>query len=536
MKGTAANYIRNFLNNSISSDFFKKDYDEPTYLTFKIEFGNSLSSVSDTNSKNYSLKQNAAVNTNYDLLPAALFSLDDENFLNRNFYSAISYLKDINEFRRAEMLKEFITGMNDLQSNYQYYFTEISGLENLFKIDTKRGSKLSNDAFIEISCLEGIDSKVSYLMNLYRKIAWDDTWQRWILPDIMRYFNLIIYITEFRTFHRSNYSVDSSTIRIKNENTSKSSGENAAPLLLQILNNFTPTLRIECKMCEFDIETTSTISTLSSYQKNSQDSKIRIHIRNSNDMFIYPMFTYGYIDDNLLNGFARTDSSVEPIPNAYKLTAKYTGEVANNSIILPDADKSHEPGRAYYQPSLNGLYEDSTGKKGNGWLNNAVTWGTSFVKNKVNDYANSLLNNNIGGLNISANEIINTIKSKDIVSVFGSIRKATMDAESLYPSVPESFKNKNIDNSLFKSVIEGLSVSTATNSDEDFLIKSAKQILQNTELYNTINNLTKEQLEKRLKTLNIQDIANQQSNNDRSKATDLDKKKQIIGFEGPSSK
>lgn len=532
MKGKAANYIKEFLNANSEKGFFDKSLDEPTYLTFKIEFGAPLTSMVDINVKNYSLKQNSAVQTNFDLMPAALFAMDDEDFLNRNFYSAISYLKDINEFRRAEMLKEFITGMNELQSKYQYYFTEISGLENLFKIDTKRGSRIAPDSFIEISCLEGIDTKISYLMNLYRKIAWDDTWQRWILPDIMRYFNLIIYITEFRTFHASNYPNNIS------DSSAKSDSGTPAPLILKVLNNLAPTLRIDCKMCEFDIENLSTISTLSSYNnsKTPFQTKIRIHVKNSADIQIYPMFTYGYLDDELLNGFNRTDSSVDAIPTSYSYYFKHIGDVANNRIILPESDETHRPGRAYYQPSLNGLYEDSEGNKGNGWLNNALKWGTSFVKNKVNDYANSLLNNNIGGLNISANEIINTIKSKDIVSVFGAIRKATMDSESVYPSVPESFKDKKIDNSLFKSVLEELSISTATNKDEDFLVNSAKEILKNAELYDKINNMTREQLEKRLSTLNLQDVAEQQSGYDRSRATDLDKKKQIIGFEGPSSK
>lgn len=523
MSGLSTNYIRNFLyTNSFSpSNYFSKDFDEPTYLTFKIEFGSRLSSTVDFSKNNYNMNENAArYNTNYDLMPAALLELNNSPIADRPYYSAISYLNDINEFRRAKMLEEFINGLNDLQSNYQYCFTMINGLDKLFQVDTKRGARLANDAVIEISCDESLDMKILYLMNLYKKIAWDDTWQRWILPDIMRYFNLIIYITEFRTFHTSASNMQVNTKNNVNDN-----------LILSMLNNLTPTLSLECKMCEFDISEISNLTSLkSSGIKEFYTNKIKIHVRNIYEIQAYPMFTYGYIDDQYLNGINRTNENVEPIPSSKETLYNNLTDIANNSIVMPDPDKEHQSSRAYYQKSMNNMFEDSNGNIGNGWLNNAINWGTSYVKNKVEDYTNSLLNNNIGGLNISANEIINTIKSKDIVSVFGAIKKATMDSELLYPSVPESYKDKQIDNSLFKSVLEGLSISTATNSDEEFLINGAKEILNNMELYNEINNMSKSQLEERLKSFNMKDIAEQQSNYDRSKATDLDKKKQIIGY------
>jgi len=43
--------------------------------------------------------------------------------------------------------------------------------------------------------------KIRTLMELYRKAAWDDEYQRWILPENMRQFKMIIYIFERRTFH-----------------------------------------------------------------------------------------------------------------------------------------------------------------------------------------------------------------------------------------------------------------------------------------------------------------------------------------------
>lgn len=520
---TANNIIKNFLYTNLysPSNFFSKEFDEPTYLTFKIEFGNRLSSMYSYQNNNFNMVDNAArYKTNYDLMPAGLLDGSNDKFIDRPYYSAMSYLNDINESRRAKMLNEFISGLYDLQCNYQYCFTEILGIEKLFQIDPKRGSRLSNDTIIEISCDESLDMKILYLMNLYRKIAWDDTWQRWVLPDIMRYFNLIIYITEFRTFHVQYPYTPTNTKNNPND-----------VLLLSMLNNLTPTLSIECKMCEFDISDILNIQSLKSNKvRDYTTNKIRIKVKNSMDVQVYPMYLYGYLDDNLINGFNRTNFDTRAIPYHLEPIFETMTDVANNSILLPGPDTVHISNRAYYNKALNDMFQDSNGTLGNGWLNNALKWGTSYVSNKVEDYTNSLMNNNIGGLNISANEILNTIKSKDIVSVIGAIKKATMDTDSLYPT-PTSFKDRPIDNQLFKSVLEGLTISQATNNDEKFLINAAKEALSNAELYNKINNMSREQLENMIKSSNMKDIAIEQSNNDRSKATDLDKKKQIMKFD-----
>jgi hypothetical protein len=43
--------------------------------------------------------------------------------------------------------------------------------------------------------------KIRTLMELYKKAAWDEVYQRWILPENYRQFKLIIYVFERRTFH-----------------------------------------------------------------------------------------------------------------------------------------------------------------------------------------------------------------------------------------------------------------------------------------------------------------------------------------------
>lgn len=226
------NITKGFLGVSdINSMPFSQQWDAPTYLTFKIEFDfddvyNRLTS-----------------NTTYDDLPQALLQLPSDrdgnypasikqnildeyvndlstgiesgtfanikNYSKNNFstdrhYSAIEYLLSRNEDYRAYLLSLFLQGLYALQTQYQFYFQEISGLDSLKGLSPDKGWHIDKNAIIKVKCLEGMDQKIKYLISLYKAVAWDDKYQRWILPDIYRYFKMNIYISEIRTFHKSN--------------------------------------------------------------------------------------------------------------------------------------------------------------------------------------------------------------------------------------------------------------------------------------------------------------------------------------------
>ncbi|MEG1363847.1 MAG: hypothetical protein RSC92_05410, partial [Clostridia bacterium] len=87
-----------------------------------------------------------------------------------------------------ELLSRFINLFNIIQYDFQYYFQSIEGLEDLLKTNTTRGSRTSKESVLTINCMEGLDRRLYHIMNLYKKIAWDDEFQRWILQDMMRYF------------------------------------------------------------------------------------------------------------------------------------------------------------------------------------------------------------------------------------------------------------------------------------------------------------------------------------------------------------
>ena len=95
-------------------------------------------------------------------------------------------------------------GLYTVQRDFPYLFKSINGLDKLSDFDAKRGQRLK-DVVIKLTCLsEGIDLKIRTLLELYRKAAWDDVYQRYVLPDIMRYFKMIVYVFEARSLQMGN--------------------------------------------------------------------------------------------------------------------------------------------------------------------------------------------------------------------------------------------------------------------------------------------------------------------------------------------
>lgn len=124
-----------------------------------------------------------------------------ENKISSSRYSTEWYLRhSIGDRRRANMLKTFKLALKDIERVFPFYFRSISGLKSLTDVDSARGTRLK-DSVITIDCLEALDLRITQLLNLYRKIVWDDVYQRWALPDMMRFFGMKIYVSEIRMFH-----------------------------------------------------------------------------------------------------------------------------------------------------------------------------------------------------------------------------------------------------------------------------------------------------------------------------------------------
>jgi hypothetical protein len=194
-------YLGGFLKDepAFSPDVFSRLFDEPTYLTFRIEFLFDYNAYIEDLYGDYS--------TQYDYFPEPLLVIPSEN--DKQFtkgiskYSSYKYLgNNLGDYYRQDILWLFVKGLKDLTENYSYYFQSVEGLGDLMKVNPSNGIRIKDDeGVIKIKCYEGLDLKVTQLMQLYRKAVWDDVYQRWILPENMREFKMIIYVFERRTFH-----------------------------------------------------------------------------------------------------------------------------------------------------------------------------------------------------------------------------------------------------------------------------------------------------------------------------------------------
>src|SRR3990172_1494527 len=105
--------------------------------------------------------------------------------------SAKEYLKNIGYDQRANMVSSFRELLRAINHDTPYYFQSLDGLADLWKIDkTEFNSYRGKDKVLTISCLEGIDMKITALADLYRKMSFDAYHMRELLPENLRFFNV----------------------------------------------------------------------------------------------------------------------------------------------------------------------------------------------------------------------------------------------------------------------------------------------------------------------------------------------------------
>ena len=341
-------------------NFFARAFDEPTYLSFRIEFmfNDPETIIRNTEYNNQGINNKTLMTAfygqMYDYMPEPFlndFCTRDEKGVMKPtdtsvgvLYSTENYLDfNIGDHGRAMLLHTFKRALKDIQENFPYYFTSLSGIDTLTSINPEEGLRVK-EGVITLECMEGLDLKITHLLQLYRKIVWDDVYQRWVLPDMMRYFGMRIYVSEIRLFsdiknedgtvgtwdfrndaylnmtyngqfdesggsffglvkNNSNTLTQSTAVSQSflgtksiitkalnytsgTVNTALSAYDSITGALNQLeycnnaINEVMPTLCFECHMCEFDIkDTLSHISELSSSNKDTSSPRPKIKIK-----------------------------------------------------------------------------------------------------------------------------------------------------------------------------------------------------------------------------------------------------------------
>ena len=532
------NIRKGFLDrDSLFSTQFSSDFDEPTYLSFKLNF--------------YS-DERLTDEMTYDTLPQALFTppnlpdgnpydrwmdwasddelreiiadyqYDPESFVYDRKYSAFNYLLDRNEDFRAFLLAKFLKGWAELQEQYQFYFQSVSGLDKLLESNPSRGSKLSKDTVVTIECLEAIDQRVKYLLSLYKAAAWDDEYQRWILPDIYRYFKMDIFISEIRTFHVSNFSDQGSALNLitntatnlinkglswvnsKLDKWTKGGLDNNIRMdleTLSVINGICPVTCIHCELCDFDI---SNPYYQGSYDiNNSTAEKTTIKIKVKKAEIIHNWTLIDRIFGNLLNATERGTKSMTSSVGWRDYLKMDGGALAqntfNNTILMSDID----------------LKKDYNGIITGGWISRTISNGINALKGAMSG----------GSILDFAADIYNTVKSaiadKKANEERNTISKATSRNKNDIPSM--TIKGGHPDDELLNETLVTISNGTAT-SDE--IVKSALQLLRQTNTkFKDLSSEQQDSVRKALEKMRLADmspVSDKQSKNDRSWATDLD--------------
>jgi hypothetical protein len=459
---------------SVRPGYISKRFDEPTYLTFRIKFDYDNVNVD---------------NTDFDKFPMPLFNKYQEDKLEaRNQYSTYQYLRDSNEVVRSYMMLDFINGWKKIENEYQWYFQEIAGLDSILSVDPLRGMRVSPEGRITVKMLEAMDLRITHLLDIYKKIAWDDTYQRWILPDMMRYFKMQIYVTEFRSFHQSSIV------------SRPSPGQAESPLILELINNFSPVYVLEFDRCEFDITSIKKIpDTLSATEAQMREVDFSIKVGNMSERYINPILNFFYYD-LITNGFDRTNDT-EIVENEFgsvdlPINPTSLSDTLNPNMnpVLSDyakgdalANSDHESGRPFIQSGyLNNIANSSPNYDINvssvdpidpaTWTGNAITLGKSLVKNLIKSKVDEIKVSKIPGLGISLNEAIAAIQSKNVFTLFGAARRALND--TVAKTLPSQELESNLVDTQFRDFLLGISQSEATDPDA-LELKGAANIVLN---------------------------------------------------------
>ncbi len=532
-----------FTSDVIAGGKLSKTFDEPTYLTFRVGFRPA----------NTNLEL-----TNYDKMPHPLLELYKEDDINaRNFYSTRQFLRDANEFVREQMLLDFIDKWNALQNNYQYYFQNISGIDSLLKIDPKRGIRVPKDGKVTIKCLEGLDLKMTSLLNTYRKIAWDDVYQRWILPDMMRYFMMDIYITEFRIFHQSQL--------ITAPSNQKTFSQSEVPeMVLTALDNLMPTYVLHCERCEIDITSLNThFSELNVTEPQMTEVSFDVKVGTITEEYRNPLLDY-YYTDRIINGLERTQefliaggqalpiatgigSGLITIPENLPYTpTRISGNTNARPFINPDIDYgvkgSHTSGKPFIEQGGSGasnIANASRAVQSPTWIGNTLKFGKSFTENLLESTVGKAKMTKIPGLGVSFNEALAAIQSKNVFTVFGLVRQAM--TQSLSSTMPSQELEGDIIDGAFRAFVSKMSKSKATDPAGLELTRAANQVLNDQGIWQQIKDMSKAtdlisqalgeiNMGKPLENPNTLKLsAATQTSGDRSLATDLDGTSKLVG-------
>jgi len=232
--------MHNFINlnnkhNNFTKGVFLDSFDEPTYLTFALDF-----KFEDTPAQ--------AEIDELSLSNSPLFNTGTAT-------SATGFLTNRGYAAQADGLATFKGILRHLTFNAPWYFQSITGLSDLYKYNTdqSKGYKANSDKMtLEIKTLEAVDLRISELAGLYRNAIFDAKYRRERVPDNLRWFSVDIYIAEWRNLR---YRLPGETQGIAQslgiDTGSIGNIVGGGNVLSNVMDEY-GYIKFKCRQCEFD--------------------------------------------------------------------------------------------------------------------------------------------------------------------------------------------------------------------------------------------------------------------------------------------
>jgi len=237
----------NFFNVARSVNGFRRGYvtdpfDEPTYLSFGIDFSFSGLDLGTVNS----------------LWASPLFAEGRKT----NPNSASSYLGSIGRNDMEDALTTFKGSLDYISTKTPWYFQSIKGLDTMYKAATDMNSVKKYDQILTIETLEAVDLRISQLANLYRAAIYDKEAMLARVPENLRWFAMEVWVAETRNMRFEIPGIAGNAANALGINTAAingAAGKISSSLSgLGLMDDENSTIKqfgfmkFKCRQCEFD--------------------------------------------------------------------------------------------------------------------------------------------------------------------------------------------------------------------------------------------------------------------------------------------
>ena len=225
--------MHNFYGIKRKTDNFRKGvyvdpYDEPTYLTFALDFN---------------FGENSSSLTGNHLWESPLF--------NRSENSAADFLESRGYTAQQNGIVTFREILRYLTFNAPWYFQEISGLDKMWQAGTNI-DKANKGVTLTINTLEAVDLRIAQMADIYRNAIYDKRYMRERVPDNLRWFSMDIYIAEARNLRYRLPGVAGNVANTLGINTGLLSNITGSGNVLSNVMEQYGFVKFRCRQCEFD--------------------------------------------------------------------------------------------------------------------------------------------------------------------------------------------------------------------------------------------------------------------------------------------